>query len=132
MKKVYIVGPMSNYPFYNYYLFLAVAAIWQAAGYEVKTPFELNSIVWQRHHGRDFDPLKDKCDYGDPILAEMCAEDIKWLCESDIVAVLPGWFNSKGTTTEILVAQNLQKEIVDALTMNPLTSRVTVATTSAN
>lgn len=129
-EKVYLVGPMTGYPHYNYFLFMAVAALWRDAGYDVKTPFELNSVVWQRHYGRDFDPFNDTCDYGDPILAEMCAEDIKWLSESDIIAVLPGWHLSKGTTTEVLVGQNLQKDICDALTAGPLGVRVAALVTT--
>lgn len=118
--KVYLVGPMSHYPAYNCALFFALEMMWERAGYDVKTPFELNSIVWQRHFGRDFNPHEDKCDYGDPLLAEMCAEDMKWLCQCDIVAVLPGWERSKGTTTELLVAINLHKDIRDAITMEML------------
>lgn len=120
MKKVYIVGPMSNFPFYNYPLFAALLKQWQRFQYDAKTPFELNSLVWQRHFGRDFDPFTDKCEYGDPLLAEMFAEDMKYLSECDIVAVAPGWENSKGSRLEIQAALTLKKDIRCALSHNPI------------
>lgn len=119
-KKVYIVGPMSFYPRYNHSLFMAVLREWLRFDYDAKTPFELNNIVWRKHFGRDFDPSIDTCDYGDPILAEMFAEDMRYLSECDIVAAIPGWEFSKGSRVELQAAINLNKDIRDALSFAPL------------
>jgi hypothetical protein len=62
----------------------------------------------------------DVCDWGDPVLAEMIAEDFSVLCRSDAVALLPGWESSKGSRAEILVAVNLGKPIYDAVTFERL------------
>ena len=101
---------------YNVAAFEHAAAQWKDAGYEVVTPFDANSVAWRKHYGRDFDPRTDICDWGDPILPEMLAEDFAALCRSDIVALLPEWEKSKGARAEIVVAYNLGKEIRDAET----------------
>jgi hypothetical protein len=124
--KVYIAGPMTGYRHYNLDAFESAAGEWRISGHEVETPFDANSRVWQKHHGRAFDPTKDICDWGDPILAEMFAEDVAVLCAADIVALLPGWEKSKGARSEILLAFNLGKEIVDAVTRVPVNVKASV------
>lgn len=125
--RVYIAGPMTGYEHYNALAFEHAAAQWRGAGYEVETPFDANSVVWRKHHGRDFDPRRDVCDWGDPILAEMLAEDFATLCRADLVALLPGWHKSKGARAELLVALNLGKGIRDAATFAELSLESSLA-----
>lgn len=116
----YIAGPMTGFPLYNAAAFEYAKAKAVDAGYDAVTPFECNSVVWRRHHGRDFDPTKDTCDYGDPILAEMLVEDMAALSRSDVVIVLDGWEKSKGARLEVLLAQNLGKRVLWSRTLEPL------------
>lgn len=125
MQKMYVAGPMTGYPHYNADAFAYAKARAVDAGYEVVTPFECNSVVWRKHHGRDFDPTSDTCDYGDPILGEMLLEDLAALSASDCVGVLSGWEKSKGARLEVLLAQNLGKPILDLATFTPLAAKVT-------
>lgn len=118
--RAYVAGPMTGHEHYNVLAFECAAERWRDAGYVVETPFDANSVVWRRHHKRDFDPRRDTCDWGDPILAEMLAEDFATLCRSDVVALLPGWRKSKGANAELLVALNLGKRIYDATTFDEL------------
>jgi len=111
-EKVYIAGPMTGYEFYNVVAFMRAKNNWLLAGYDVVTPFEANSRVWQRHHFRDFDPFRDRCDYGDPILAEMFAEDVKELLSADIVVLLPGFEKSKGVGMEVMLANAFGKRFI--------------------
>ena len=85
----------------------------------VTTPFTACNTVWNRHHHRDFEPYKDKCDYGDPVMLEMLEEDIKLIIRSDIIAVIPHFPISKGTQREIVVAEYLGKPIIDSETLKP-------------
>ena len=124
MKRVYIAGPMTGYPSYNLAGFEYAAAQWKDAGYEAVTPFQSNSIVWQRHHGVDFDPTRDTCDYGDPILGEMLLEDLATLRSADCMAMLSGWEKSKGAKLEMLFAQSLGRPVFDAATFQPLPAAV--------
>lgn len=120
--KIYIAGPMSGIPYYNAPAFYDAQWRWQAAheNDEVEIPFDANSIVWRRHFGHAFDPYHDTCDWGDPILPEMIAEDNKALLMSDAVALLPGWEKSKGSRGEILLAYNTGKKFYDAITFEPM------------
>lgn len=118
---------MTGHEHYNLRAFEYAAAQWRDAGHDAETPFEANSRVWRRHHGRDFDPTKDVCDWGDPILSEMLAEDFAVLCGADAIALLPGWEKSKGARSELLVALNLGKRVFDAATFQPLHLKASVA-----
>lgn len=110
--KVYIAGPMTGFPAYNHKAFYDARAEWMGRGWEVETPFDANSRVWERHFGRPFDAYNDTCDYGDPILKEMFAEDVKVLLSSDVMAVLDGWENSKGATLEYQIASQFGIPVV--------------------
>jgi hypothetical protein len=127
--RVYIAGPMTGHEHYNVAAFQYAAAKWRDAGWDAETPFDANSRVWRKHHGRDFDPTKDVCDWGDPILAEMLLEDMTVLCSADAIALLKGWEKSKGSRSEILVAANLGKKIYDAATFAELPLSASVAIT---
>lgn len=131
MTRVYIAGPMTGHPAYNHAAFVYAAAKWDDAGYEVETPFDASSRVWRRHHGRAFDPHTDRCDWGDPLVAEMLAEDVAALMRADLMALLPGWEKSKGARAEILLAMNVGKEIRDAATFEPLRLAVGLSITCA-
>jgi hypothetical protein len=110
--RVYIAGPMTGFPAYNFGHFDAVAGEWREAGHEVTTPFQCNSTVWRIHHGRDFDPYNDKCEYGDPLLREMYAADVAALLASEKVVVLTGWEKSTGAQREVLLAQTFGIPVV--------------------
>jgi nucleoside 2-deoxyribosyltransferase len=109
--RVYIAGPMTGYEFYNVKAFEAAKDKWVVYGHEAQTPFDANSRVWERHHGRPFDPYVDECDYGDPILNEMFVEDIRTLAEADAIVLLEGWEKSKGANAELGVARCLGKSV---------------------
>lgn len=114
--RVYIAGPMTGYADYNVLAFNQAHTLLSNLGHEAVTPFDANSRVWMRHFGRPFNPATDKCDYGDPILKEMIAEDNAELCSCDAIALLPGWEKSKGTRVELLLALNLRHAVLDATT----------------
>jgi hypothetical protein len=103
---------MTGYPAYNVGRFVAVAREWREAGHEPTTPFECNSAVWRIHHGRDFDPYNDRCEYGDPLLREMYAADVAALLASEKVVVLTGWEKSTGAQREVLLAQTFGIPVV--------------------
>lgn len=115
--KVYIAGPMTGKPEYNHAEFMRAAGLWAAAGHTPITPFAANNIVFLRRYGRLFDPSLDACEYGDDVMLECVAEDMRILCEADAIALLPGWSQSKGALVELALARNLSKRVYDAFTM---------------
>jgi hypothetical protein len=114
--RIYIAGPMTGYKAYNAPAFAEAAEFLRERGHDVVTPHERNAFVWMQKKGRVFDPLYDKCDYGDPMLNHMVADDLNEVCNADAVALLPGWENSRGTLLEVHGATLLGKRILDAET----------------
>jgi hypothetical protein len=97
---IYLSGPMTGYPEFNFPLFNRVAETLRRQGYQVISPAEIQPPVqtW-----------------------EACMrEDIKALMNCEKVAVLPGWENSKGARIEVSLAFQLGMEIVDANTLEPI------------
>jgi hypothetical protein len=118
--RIYIAGPMTNRDQYGWPAFKAAQEAWRKTGHHAVTPFEANSRVWKRHHGRAFDPTTDRCDYGDPLLPEMFAEDVSEVCAAEAIALLPEWERSTGVSRELPIALMFHKPVYDAITMEPL------------
>jgi len=95
MKRIYIAGPMTGLPEFNYPAFNAEAARIRALGYHVENPAEnpdQENGAWE--------------DYMKMALRQML------MC--DTVAMLPGWGKSKGALIEYNLAKSLGLEIWDA------------------
>lgn len=110
-SSVYLAGPMSGYPSYNFRAFEIATERLREDGWEVFSPHEITCQVWQREYGKIFDPAVDKADWGDPILDKMLAEDLTAVAKADVLALLPGWEKSKGARIEIRVARLLKKPV---------------------
>jgi hypothetical protein len=126
--RVYIAGPMTGFENYNLAAFREAQARWIMMGWDAITPFEANDRAWRRHYDNPFVPGVDKCDYGDPLLNEMFAEDLLEVCTRDAIALLPGWEKSKGTSRELAVALLLGKPIYDAMSGNLLQLQMVLMT----
>lgn len=113
---IYLAGPMTGRQFYNYEAFLAAKQALEVSGRVVRFPFDADNIVWNRHFGVDFDPMKDVCEWGDPKLGEIAIENQRFIVECDTICILPEWFMSKGTMQELVFAINLGKKILDYAT----------------
>ena len=95
MKRIYIAGPMTGLPEFNYPAFNAEAARLRALGYHVENPAENPapaSGAWE--------------DYMKMALRQMLT--------CDTVAMLPGWGKSKGALIEYSLAKTLGLELWDA------------------
>ena len=79
--KVYLAGPMSGYPEFNYPMFFAMAAKLRAQGFEVVNPAELCA---------DLDGDWSAC----------MARTLPAVRGCDAIAMLYGWQNSKGARLE--------------------------------
>lgn len=118
--RIYVAGPMTGYANDNAPAFAEAARFLRSLGHDVVTPVELNKLVWARHNHDEYDPAVHKIGYGDPILDEMYAEDMKAVCTRDAVALLPGFEKSRGGLGELHVAQILGKQLLDATTGEPM------------
>jgi len=87
--RVYLAGPMTGLPDYNYPAFRAAAKRLRAAGYTVANPA---------------DNPKPVCDTW---LGYM-RMGIKQLVQCDAIVLLPGWRNSRGASIEFELARGLE------------------------
>lgn len=99
---VYISGPMTGLPEYNYPAFAAAAEAWRDLGHTVLSPHE----AFGGDKGRDYH------DY--------IREDVRMLVQCDAIALLPGWERSRGARLELHVAQMMGCAVYSALTFVPL------------
>lgn len=96
MSRLYIAGPMTGLPEFNYPAFHAAAAAWRALGWEVMNPAE-------NFGGSMGMPYPD-----------YIRNDLADLMSSTAVAFLPGWEASKGAKLERHVAEVLELSLFDA------------------
>lgn len=91
MTTLYIAGPMSGYPSYNFPAFYSAARSLRACGYEVVSPAEMHTelpglLPWSEYLRRDL---------------------IELLSFTNGVALLPGYERSRGASLEVSVASAL-------------------------
>lgn len=99
--KIYLAGPMTGLPNYNFPAFDAAAAQLRALGHEVFSPAEND-----RDNG--YDPTgsngHDAAEHGFDLRAAL-KDDLSWICDhAQAVALLPGWVRSKGANAEVALA----------------------------
>lgn len=98
-KKLYLAGPMSGIPYFNYPAFHRAAAELRAAGYIVYSPAEAD-VDWSVGNETGDETKLEGFDR-----RKTLAESIYWILkEADGVAVLSGWYSSKGAKLEVDVA----------------------------
>lgn len=95
LPTVYLSGAMTGKPQMNFPLFNKWAAELRKLGYTVVNPVELNP-----------DPKADwfKC----------MRDDIRALCDCDVICLLPGWEESSGAHLELHIAHRLGIKVTTA------------------
>lgn len=97
MKVVYVAGPMTGIPDFNYPAFNAAEKALAHAGY-----FVLNPTHAERHNPTPGTP--QTWDW----YMRHC---IRMVLDADALALLPGWENSRGATLEHTIATALALDI---------------------
>jgi uncharacterized protein DUF4406 len=92
--KVYVSGPMTGIPEFNYPAFTDACAALRSCGFEVISPHEINPA--------------DGIDHG---WAWYVRRDLVALMEADAIVVLPGWESSKGARLETYIAGELGMDV---------------------
>ncbi len=99
--KLYLAGPMSHHPQFNFPLFDEAAHWLRSIGFEVVSPAELDDadVRAAALASPDGDPN------GGPSWGEFLARDVKIVGDDvDGVAVMPEWWTSRGARLEAYVA----------------------------
>lgn len=94
--KLYVCGPMSGLPEFNYPAFQEATALLRKMGNEVVCPTEVS--------------VECGCKPGDHTWVEYLTRDIRHITDMDGLVLLPDWFRSRGATFEVLVAYKLEKD----------------------
>lgn len=103
-KKVYLAGPMSGLPDYNFPAFFAAEAQLKEQGHTVFNPAQNDLDTWG-----DMETIKAKANYRDCLKM-----DLNWILDhAEALALLPGWENSKGALAETALAQALGLEVFE-------------------
>ena len=113
--NIYIAGPMTGIPHFNFPLFNATALFWRLNGHNVFNPAERDN----ERHGKDIsagnangDPAQATKEHGFS-LREALAADTQYIClEADTICMLPGWENSAGARAEHALAACLKHKII--------------------
>lgn len=104
-KRIYLAGPMTGLPDYNFPAFMKAAAYLRSQGAIVFNPAENDLLRYGAdflQHAERFDPRKT---FGD---------DTRWICEyADAIALLPGWENSTGVKAELALAKALHLAVFE-------------------
>jgi hypothetical protein len=93
--KIYIAGPMTGIPEFNFPAFHAAASDWRREGWEVVNPAEMDEAI---------DGFNAKTDAAKSHEHYM-KRDIPLVCSCDALALLPGWERSRGVQNEVAVAR---------------------------
>ncbi len=110
-SKVYLAGPMSGYPQFNYPLFDQIAHELRHIDYVVLSPAENNRALFpgvEQEPG--FAEGKGE-DHGSDRRYRIMHADLQSVLDCDWVAMLPGWERSVGSTIERRVAETVGKPI---------------------
>ena len=105
--KVYVAGPMTGIPQFNFPAFDEAAKVLRDRGFDVTSPAELDDEVDRA--AAMASPDGSALSYGKGVKktwGEFLARDVKLLSDGGIeaVVVLPGWRKSRGARLETFVA----------------------------
>jgi hypothetical protein len=102
--KIYLAGPMTHYPEYNFPAFFAAEEKLKEQGFEVVNPARLDTEA-------GYDPTHPDFVMDKEFLIGAAKRDLMGVIEVDAIALLPEWEKSKGANAELAVAKWLGKKI---------------------
>lgn len=106
--RVYVAGPMTGIPHFNFPAFISMADLLRSEGFDVVSPAELDDPEDRERAMASPDGSPIHYESG-KTWGDFLARDVKLLSDGgfDAVIVLPGWERSKGARLETYVANAL-------------------------
>lgn len=107
--KVYVAGPMTGIPSFNFPAFDAAAAQLRRAGYDVVSPAEMDDPVTRAAAMASPDGAPGSGSTNGETWGDFLARDVKLIADGGIdgIMVLDGWENSRGARLETFVGAAL-------------------------
>lgn len=111
--KIYLAGPMTGIPHFNYPAFNSAAAALRFEGHEVFNPAEHDIETFGKDISNpDGCAVKAAAEHGFDRRAALKA-DLSWICDhAEAIALLPGWEKSSGANAERALAVALSLEVL--------------------
>lgn len=107
--RLYVAGPMTGIEDYNRPAFYDTAEAFRDGGYVVFNPADNDVRLFGSHEACDEAINEDR----QGALRIMLGSDLEFITqEADVIAMLPGWENSKGARAEHATAVALGLEII--------------------
>jgi|688.fasta_scaffold00210_36 hypothetical protein len=101
--KVYLAGPMTGLPLFNFPAFDEAESRLRGLGHDVINPAQLDRDV-------GFNPATTVV--SETFLRDALRRDLSALCDADAIAMLPGWEQSGGARVEWTLATHLGLKVV--------------------
>ena len=120
-KKVYLAGPMSGLPWFNFPAFHKAAYELRDKGYEVFSPAEkdielFGTYIAQIQTGTHAEIAVAAIENNsrEPTYKECLRNDLLYILdEAEAIALLPGWEKSSGAKVEKALADCLKLELIE-------------------
>lgn len=109
LTRVYVAGPMTGIPQFNFPAFEVAAARLRAQGFEVRSPAELDDPATRAAALASPDGAPGSGATNGETWGDFLARDVKLIADEGIEAirVLPGWQRSRGARLETFIARGL-------------------------
>ncbi len=101
--KVYLAGPMTGFPEFNFPAFDRAAEALASHGYTVFNPAQMDRDI-------GFNPSSSGVTQ--EFLRDAMRRDLTAICEADAIAMLPGWEKSGGARVEWTLATHLGLKVI--------------------
>lgn len=107
--KLYLCGPMTHRPRFNYPLFDKVGAELRAMGFEVISPSEIDDPATRAKAIASPDGAPGSGAANGETWGDFLARDLKLIADGGVdgIVVLPEWEKSRGARQEVFTALNL-------------------------
>lgn len=121
--KIYVAGPMTGKPLFNFPQFDMVSERLRAAGHAVISPADLTRQTWL-DRGICFDPSMPPEQHEPTDYALYMRNDIQAVMDVDALVLLDGWEKSRGASMEVAIGHMFGKKFY--LPTTPVDQQITL------